>query len=166
MMSSIPNSFINKIQVTSQKLSNVSSSVAPSNVAPLFLNKTEKLASYSAANTPATATVSQHATIKKNPSSNPISRGVPPPIPPNKPIVPPKREPSATRLLANNSNSNNSAPINNNSTNNTMPSGIATNLKDNNKDPSNQTILNEDSTCLSVADLSDYPQAISSIANK
>lgn len=38
----------------------------------------------------ATATIS-HPTIKKNPAIPAISRGVPPPIPPNKPIVPPTR---------------------------------------------------------------------------
>lgn len=35
-----------------------------------------------------------------NPIATTAGRGVPPPIPPNKPIIPPKREPSATRLLA------------------------------------------------------------------
>lgn len=48
------------------------------------------------ANTP--ANISHLSTIKKNPALLPLSRGVPPPIPPNKPVVPPKREPSATRL--------------------------------------------------------------------
>lgn len=39
------------------------------------------------------------STIKKTPAALPgLGRGVPPPIPPNKPVVPPKREPSVTRM--------------------------------------------------------------------
>lgn len=36
---------------------------------------------------------------KKSTTNPPLGRGVPPPIPPNKPVIPPKREGSSSRLV-------------------------------------------------------------------
>ncbi|GAB0087054.1 CTTNBP2 N-terminal-like protein [Sergentomyia squamirostris] len=37
---------------------------------------------------------------KKSPAMPPLGRGVPPPIPPNKPVIPPKRDASSSRIAA------------------------------------------------------------------
>uniref|UniRef100_A0A1B0CUN6 Cortactin-binding protein-2 N-terminal domain-containing protein n=2 Tax=Lutzomyia longipalpis TaxID=7200 RepID=A0A1B0CUN6_LUTLO len=40
----------------------------------------------------------QQGMQKKSPAMPPLGRGVPPPIPPNKPVIPPKRDPSSSRI--------------------------------------------------------------------
>lgn len=65
-----------------------------------------------------TTVVPQHATniATINPSNKkstnpPIGRGVPPPIPPNKPVIPPKREGSSSRLVTGPANGSKDAAV-------------------------------------------------------
>uniref|UniRef100_A0A1B0DPU7 Cortactin-binding protein-2 N-terminal domain-containing protein n=1 Tax=Phlebotomus papatasi TaxID=29031 RepID=A0A1B0DPU7_PHLPP len=47
---------------------------------------------------PSVSLPQQQALQKKSPAMPPLGRGVPPPIPPNKPVIPPKRDASSSRI--------------------------------------------------------------------
>lgn len=110
------------------------------------------------------------STIKKNPAALPLGRGVPPPIPPNKPVVPPKREPSATRLgLVTTASKENVAmpavagivsPL---ATGASVATSGHANTFGSTKDDGG---CGSSDTGCSADDLKDFQQAISSISNK
>lgn len=62
---------------------------------------------------------------KKSTTNLPLGRGVPPPIPPNKPIIPPKREGSSSRLTANGSKEAVTPPVAGNSATGEAPTATA-----------------------------------------
>lgn len=102
-------------QVAPRKLSNPSVLANSSIAAPLGQPQLSTAASTIAGHSGTPASQTSVAAVANNINKNfgaaqlptaagtvggNAGRGVPPPIPPNKPVIPPKREPSATRLLA------------------------------------------------------------------
>lgn len=108
--------------------------------------------------------------IKKSSIIPPIgNRGVPPPIPPNKPVIPPKRE------------SNSRIPFINTSTSTTTPSSLVAatiNVKDRDNANNKNTTINRNSNASSISapvgtankesldnEIKDFQQVLCSMSN-